>query len=177
MKYFLVAVLAKEDNKELELIQRTLVKKSRNRKAPYICVPMDIIEDPDLVKLEELLKSLLTPYRYFHVDATGKYINLSEEKVTGLKVNNFGYIKKLQRHLNEYMSLAGFKVKERDDRDYVISMSQDKLPKALENVDNIFNTEDNTKKFQVTRIELWKTLNAKKDSIVFSIQLKNPKII
>ena len=33
MKYYLVAVLSKEDNRELEQLQRPLIKKAKNKKA------------------------------------------------------------------------------------------------------------------------------------------------
>lgn len=180
MRYYLVAVLDKNSNKELESIQRPLHKKGKNfKKSPYISIPIDSIEDPDLRLLENTLKDLLKPYRYFHVNITGKYINLADEKITGLPVSNFGYLKKIQRHLNEYMRLHGFKVaKEREDeQDFILSMSQERIPKELENSANLFNDPDNTRKFMVDRMELWKSLNAKKESIVFSIPLKNPNII
>lgn len=144
-----------------------------------MAIPIDVVEDPDLSNLENILRNLLKPYRYFHVDITGKYVNLAEEKITGLPVTNFGYIKKLQRHLNEYMRLNGFKVSEEreEEQDFIISMSQEKLPKELENSTNLFDTPENRKAYLVERIELWKSLNAKKESIVFSINLKNPNII
>ena len=180
MRYHLVAVLNKSSNKELESIQRPLHKKGKNfKKTPYIAIPIDQVEDPDLRSLENTLKDLLKPFRYFHVNITGKYINLAEERITGLPVSNFGYIKKIQRHLNDYMRLHGFKVAaERDEeQDFILSLSQDRIPRELENSANLFSEGDNQKKFLVERIELWKSLNAKKESIVFSIPLKNPNII
>lgn len=180
MRYYLVAVLTKGSNKELENIQRPLHKKGKNfKKSPYISIPIDSVEDPDLRLLEQTLKDLLKPFRYFHVSITGKYINLAEERITGLPVSNFGYLKKIQRHLNEYMRLHNFKVApERDEvQDFILSLSQDRIPRELENTSNLFSEEDNTRKFLVERFELWKSLNAKKESIVFSIPLKNPNII
>ncbi len=180
MRYYLVAVLDKDSNKRLDYIQRPLHKKGKNfKKSPYMAIPIDIIEDPDLTNLESTLRALLKPYRYFHVDITGKYVNLAEEKITGLPVTNFGYIKKIQRHLNDYMRLNNFKVTEErvDEQDFILSMSQDRIPKELENSVNLFDTDENRKAFLVDRVELWKTLNAKKESIVFSINLKNPNII
>lgn len=177
MKYYLVAVLSKEDNRELELLQRNLIRKSKSRKAPYMAVIMDSIEDPDLEQLKKLLTEKLTPFRYFHVEMKGNYYNSVVDKVTGLPVVNFGYIKMLQRHLNDYMGLSGFKVKEKEDEsDFVFSMSSDRLPKNLENIP-LFEEENNTRKFMVQKVELWKTMNSKKDSIVFSFNLKNPKIL
>ena len=108
--------------------------------------------------LEKTLRDLLKPFRYFHVNISGKYINLADERITGLPVSNFGYIKKIQRHLNDYMTLHGFKVgEERDeDQDFILSLSQDRIPKELENSNNLFNTPDNYRKFLVDRIERWK---------------------
>ncbi len=180
MRYYLVAVLDKGSNKELENIQRPLHKKGKNfKKSPYIAIPVDQIDDPDLRLLETTLRDLLKPFRYFHVNITGKYINLAEERITGLPVTNFGYIKKIQRHLNEYMRLHGFKVppEREEDQDFILSLSQDRIPRELENTVNLFSEPDNQKKFLVERFELWKSLNAKKDSIVFTIPLKNPNII
>lgn len=180
MRYYLVAVLDKSSNKDLESVQRPLHKKGKNfKKSPYISIPLDTVEDPDLRSLETTLRDLLKPFRYFHIDVTGKYINLSEERITGLPVTNFGYIKKIQRHLNDYMMLHGFKVGKarEEEQDFILSMSQERIPKELENSANLFSTPDNRKSFLVERVELWKSLNAKKDSIVFSIALKNPNII
>ena len=180
MRYYLVVVLDKDSNKRLDYIQRPLHKKGKNfKKSPYMAIPIDVVEDPDLTNLETTLRALLKPYRYFHVDITGKYVNLADEKITGLPVTNFGYIKKIQRHLNEYMRLNNFKVTEEreGEQDFIISMSQDRIPKELENSANLFDQVENRKAFLVDRIELWKSLNAKKESIVFSINLKNPNII
>ncbi len=180
MRYYLVAVLDKDSNKRLDPIQRPLHKRGKNyRKSPYMAIPIDIVEDPDMKKLEKVLRDLLKPYRYFRVDITGKYTNLAEEKITGLPVTNFGYIKGLQRHLNEYLRLNGFKVTpEREtSQDFIFSMSTDRIPKELENAPNLFDNPENSEAFRVDRIELWKSLNAKKDSIVFSVPLKNPNII
>lgn len=180
MRYYLVVVLDKDSNKRLDYIQRPLHKKGKNfKKSPYMGIPIDVVEDPDLTALETTLRALLKPYRYFHVDITGKYVNLAEEKITGLPVTNFGYIKKIQRHLNEYMRLNNFKVTEEreGEQDFIISMSQERIPKELENSANLFDQAENRKAFLVDRIELWKSLNAKKESIVFSINLKNPNII
>ena len=180
MRYYLVVVLDKDSNKRLDYIQRPLHKKGKNfKKSPYMAIPIDVVEDPDLTNLETTLRALLKPFRYFHVDITGKYVNLADEKITGLPVTNFGYIKKIQRHLNEYMRLNNFKVTEEreGEQDFIISMSQDRIPKELENSANLFDQGENRKAFLVDRLELWKSLNAKKESIVFSINLKNPNII
>ena len=180
MRYYLVAVLDKDSNKELDRIQRPLHKKGKHyKKSPYISIPIDSVENPDLKLLEKTLRDLLKPFRYFHVNISGKYINLADERITGLPVSNFGYINKIQRHLNDYMTIQGFKVDEKrdEDPDFILSLSQDRIPKELENSNNLFNTPDNYRKFLVDRIELWKSMNAKKGSIVFSIPLKNPNIL
>ncbi|PKK39834.1 hypothetical protein ABB02_00888 [Clostridiaceae bacterium JG1575] len=180
MRYYLVAVLNRESNKELDVLQRPLHKKGKNfKKSPYMCIPLDVLEDPDLKTLEKHLRDLLKPFRYFHVDLTGKYINLADERITGLPVANFGYLKKIQRHLNDYLHLYGYcaSAERPTDKDFILSMSQDRLPRELENSSDLFQTEDNRRKFLVDRIEVWKTLNAKKESIVFSVPLKNPNII
>lgn len=178
MKYYLVAVLGRDDNRELELLQRNLIRKSKNKKAPYMAVIMDTVEDPDIEQLKKLLNEKLAPFRYFHVEIKGNYFNSPQDKVSGLPVVNFGYIKMLQRNINDYMNLSGFKVKEKtDESDFIFSMSTDKLPKVLETTDPLFEEEGNTKKFMVQKIELWKTMNSKKDSIVYSFNLKNPKIL
>ncbi len=180
MKYYLVAVLDKDSNRELDAVQKTLYRKGKKiLKAPYMGIPIDTIEDPDKDKLQATLADLLKPYRYFRVDITGKYVNLPEEKITGLPVTSFGYLKKLQRHLNSFMQLSGFKVSQEraDDIDFILSLSQEKLPREFEATAPLFNTEENKKAFRVEKIELWKTMAAKKDSVVFSIPLRNPRII
>jgi len=180
MKYYLVAVLDKDSNRELDSIQKPLFRKGKKiMKSPYMGIPIDVIEDPDREKLQSILTDLLKPYRYFHVDLKGKYTFQNDEKITGIPVTNFGYIKKLQRHLNSFLQLSGFKVtpEKEDDSDFILSMSTEKLTKEFENSGPLFSTPENTRALRVERIELWKSLNAKKDSVVFSIPLKNPNII
>ncbi len=180
MKYYLVAVLDRDSNRELEALQKPLHKKGRNfKKPPYMAIPLDTIEDPDRDRLLTFISDLLKPFRYFHVEMEGRYVNSSEDKISGLPVKNFGYVKKIQRHLNEYMTLSGFKAapERNEEKDFILSMSQERLPREADSSKRLFDTEDNMKKFQVDRIELWKTMAAKKDSIVFSIPLKNPNII
>jgi hypothetical protein len=77
------------------------------------------------------------------------------------------------------MQLSGFKVSQEraDDIDFILSLSQEKLPREFEATAPLFNTEENKKAFRVEKIELWKTMAAKKDSVVFSIPLRNPRII
>lgn len=181
MKYYLVAVLDRESNKEVDSLQKNLHRRGKKiLKAPYIGIPIDTVEDPDRDRLSELLQGLLKPFRYFHVEVRGTYITLPEEKLSGLAVTNFGYIRKIRRHLNSYMELSGFKVSELnddDESDLILSLSVEKLPREIDTTQNLFKNEENKKNLRVEKIELWKTMNAKKDSVVLSIPLKNPSII
>lgn len=179
MRYYLVAALGRDDNKRLERFQRPLTRKGKNRKAPYIGIPMDTIEDPDLKKLEVQLKELLSPYRYFHVQVQGPYFNTPKFKVSGLTVTNFGYIRKLQRHLDEFLELSGFKVggEAPEEEPFILSLSADRLPQNFDVNQGVFEEGQATGIFRVERIEVWKTLNAKRDSIALSIPLRNPEIL
>lgn len=180
MRYFLVAALDRDSNKRLESIQRPLHKRGRNyKKSPYICIPLDTIQDPDLKVLRTKLTEWLAPFRYFRVQAKGTYLNLPEDRITGLPVENFGYIRRIQRYLNDYLALSGFKVgPEKTPEDtFILSLSMDRIPREIDQAAPLFEGDDNTANFKVERIEVWKTLNAKRDSIALSIPLKNPNVI
>ena len=60
MKYYLVALLDKESGKAIENSTRHLIKKIKpKKKTAFYGIVLETIEDPDLFKLEEIIKDMI----------------------------------------------------------------------------------------------------------------------
>jgi len=104
---------------------------------------------------------------------------LSEDLSTlNLKVEDKGYINRISRNLLDTLSLHGFQVKDFTTTNFNIPLvsANHNIRKAFTNsslaIDSSKNKEDFFKFVKINRIEIWKQLNTKKDSIIKSYNLK-----
>ena len=82
MKYYLVALFDDESYKNLSPIQRNLSKKFRaNRNSPIPYIPLEIIENPNVDKLNTVIDKVLKPYKYFKVELSPK-VSISDTNRT-----------------------------------------------------------------------------------------------
>ena len=63
MKYYLVALFDDESYKNLNPVQRNLSKKFKaNRNSPIPYIPLEIVENPNIEKLNEIVDKIIKPY-------------------------------------------------------------------------------------------------------------------
>ena len=70
MKYYVVALFDEDTYQIIAPIQRNMSKKFRaNRNSPAPYIPLAIIDNPNLDKLNPILNKIISPYKSFRIDA------------------------------------------------------------------------------------------------------------
>lgn len=181
MKYYLVALFDKNSYSSVEEIQKKLCRKYKlYRNMPVLHITLEVIDDPDIEKLNKIVGDILKPYKKFKVqvnrdvcvDVPGKSINL--------KIENKGYIIRLARKINENLKLHGFNVRENIDKLdlHVLLANANFTMKEWSNKEYLVACE-NARKEQfckmetIDRIELWKPVNAKKEMTIKTFELRS----
>ena len=173
MKYYLVALFDDVSYKNLSPIQRSLSKKYRsNRNSPIPYIPLEVIENPNIDKLNTVMDKILKPYKNFKVELSSTVILCDSNKTLNLKIEKIGYIKKLDRLIGDNLKMYGFNVKN-DNNDLHLSLA------------NINYTNRDNKKFdteieykpsistlKVNRLELWKISNNRRETLIQTYPLK-----
>ncbi|AJA49966.1 2'-5' RNA ligase superfamily [Clostridium pasteurianum DSM 525 = ATCC 6013] len=180
MKYYLVALFDKDSYLFIEKIQKRICKKYKlYKKLPVLHITLEVIDDPDIEKLDKIVTEIINPYKKFRVKLNGVICFDPPYKSVNLKVENKGYITRLIRQINEKLKFYHFKVRENiDDWDLHVSLantnyairnwSTDEYMMACENTKN----SDPQKVARIDRIELWKPVNNKKTMTIKSFSLK-----
>lgn len=176
MKYYLVALFDDESYKHLGPVQRNLSKKYRaNRNSPIPYIPLEILENPNVDKLNTVVDKIIKPYKHFKVEVSPKVSICDSNKTLNIKIEDRGYIKRLNRLLSDNLQLHGFNVKGID--------SEENLHLALANVN--YNNKDNKRVFnsldskfnlstlKVNRLELWKISNSRRETLIQTYPLKD----
>ena len=174
MKYYLVALFDDVSYKNLSPIQRSLSKKYRsNRNSPIPYIPLEVIENPNIDKLNTVMDKILKPYKNFKVELSSTVTLCDSNKTLNLKIEKIGYIKKLDRLIGDNLKMYGFNVKN-DNNDLHLSLA------------NINYTNRDNKKFdteieykpsistlKVNRLELWKISNNRRETLIQTYPLKD----
>ena len=174
MKYYLVALFDDVSYKNLSPIQRSLSKKYRsNRNSPIPYIPLEVIENPNIDKLNTVMDKILKPYKNFKVELSSTVTLCDSNKTLNLKIEKIGYIKKLDRLIGDNLKMYGFNVKN-DNNDLHLSLA------------NINYTNRDNKKFdteieykpsistlKVNRLELWKISNNRREILIQTYPLKH----
>ena len=181
MKYYLVALFDDESNKTIEATQKSLSKKYKLYKnLPTLHITLDTVEDPDLNKLDQVLTKIVKPYSRFKIELTDTMLYDESRKALTLKVVSKGYIKRLARSINDTLKLHGFNVKPAPESPelQLSLLSANHPPREWNKTDSskgytITRKNDLIKMPKISRIELWKSTNNKKDMVVKSYPLKH----
>jgi len=180
MKYYLVALFDDESTKTIETTQKSLSKKYRLYKnLPTLHITLDTVEDPDLNKLDQVLSKIVKPYSRFNVELTETMLFDENRQTLTLKVVSKGYIKRLARSINDTLKLHGFNVKPApENHELQLSLlSANHPPREWNKIDsskgyNLTKKDDFFRMPKISRIELWKSTNNKKDMVVKSYPLR-----
>jgi 2'-5' RNA ligase len=180
MKYYLVALFDNNSYKDIEEVQRNICRKYKIYKnLPVLHITLEIIGDPDMDKLDEIVSKILKPYKKFKVEVSDVICFDEPYKSVNLKVENKGYINRLARILNETLKLHGFDVRDTiQGWDLHVSLANTNYAvrewskREYNSACNAAKREGFYKLATVDRVELWKPINNKKEMVVKSYQLK-----
>ena len=82
MKYYLVALFDDVSYKNLSPIQKSLSKKYKgNRNSPIPYIPLEVIKNPNLDKLNIVIDKILKPYKNFKIELAEDVFNLSAPSI------------------------------------------------------------------------------------------------
>jgi len=175
MKYYLVALFDDESYKNLNPIQKNLSKKFRaNRNSPTPYIPLEVIENPNIDKLDVVVDKIIKPYKNFKVQLSPE-VSISEtNKTLNMKIQEVGYIKRINRLMNDTLKLHGFNVQETSGNSSMhISLANlNFIPKDMKRIDGEIKFKSKCDTLKVDRIELWRFTNNKRETLVKSYPLK-----
>ncbi|MGG7144426.1 hypothetical protein ACQPVP_13295 [Clostridium nigeriense] len=175
MKYYLVALFDDESYKNLNPIQKNLSKKFRaNRNSPTPYIPLEVIENPNIDKLDVVVDKIIKPYKNFKVQLSPE-VSISEtNKTLNMKIQEVGYIKRINRLMNDTLRLHGFNVQETSGNSSMhISLANlNFIPKDMKRIDGEIKFKSKCDTLKVDRIELWKISNNKRETLIKSYPLK-----
>ena len=173
MKYYLVALFDDESYKNLSPIQRNLSKKYRaNRNSPIPYIPLEILENPNIDKLNTVMDKILKPYKNFKVELSSTVTLCDSNKTLNLKIEKIGYIKKLDRLIADNLKMHGFNVKN-DTNDLHLSLANiNYINKDNKKFDTEIEYKPSISTLKVNRIELWKISNNRRETLIQTYPLK-----
>ncbi|ERK28622.1 MULTISPECIES: 2'-5' RNA ligase family protein [Clostridium] len=180
MRYYLVALFDDDSYKQIEPIQKNLSKKYKlYRNLPKLHITLEVIEDPDIEKLDIVLSKIFKPYKRFKVELKDILCFNEPYKSVNLKVESKGYIKKITRNVNDTLKLHGFRVRDNiDNWDLHVSLANTNFAQRewKKNEYEIACSTAKTEGFynlaKISKVELWKPINNKKEMVIKSYELK-----
>jgi len=180
MKYFLVALFDELSNSTVQNIQKDICRKYKLYKSsPNLYITISAITNPDLEKLDVVISKILVPYKKFKVGINNS-VGLSENfSQVNLKVEDKGYIFRLARNITETLDLHSFNVKTDEDTidlRILLANANHIIKKSYNggslSIDGTLNKDDFFKFLKVSRLELWKQVSNKKDTLVKTYALR-----
>ena len=173
MKYYLVAFFDDVSFKNLSPIQRSLSKKYRaNRNSPIPYIPLEVIENPNIDKLNTVIDKILKPYKNFKVELSSTVTLCDSNKTLNLKIEKIGYIKKLDRLIGDNLKMYGFNVKN-DNSDLHLSLANiNYINRDNKKFDTEIEYKPSILTLKVNRLELWKISNNRRETLIQTYPLK-----
>ncbi|MBP3915659.1 MULTISPECIES: hypothetical protein [unclassified Clostridium] len=173
MKYYLVALFDDVSYKNLSPIQRSLSKKYRaNRNSPIPYIPLEVIENPNIDKLNTVIDKILKPYKNFKVELSSTVTLCDSNKTLNLKIEKIGYIKKLDRLIGDNLKMYGFNVKN-DNSDLHLSLANiNYINRDNKKFDTEIEYKPSILTLKVNRLELWKISNNRRETLIQTYPLK-----
>lgn len=173
MKYYLVALFDDISYKNLSPIQRNLSKKYRaNRNSPIPYIPLEVIENPNIDKLNTVMDKILKPYKNFKVELSSTVTLCDSNKTLNLKIEKMGYIKKIDRLIADNLKMHGFNIKSSNDDLHLSLANINYLNKDNKKYDSEIEYKPNISTLKVNRLELWKISNNRRETLIQTYPLK-----
>jgi len=180
MKYYLVAVFDDESYKSFSYTQKSLSKRFRgNRNSPVPYIPIEVVENPNLEKLETVIEKIVKPYKLFKVRLTNEILVTDHSKTLNVKISDYGYIRRLNRLMSDTLKLHGFNVLDfnSDSSMYLSVANLNFIPKDMKKPTGDITYKCVCENLKVDRIEIWKLSNNKRETVVKSYPLKKNLIL
>lgn len=173
MKYYLVALFDDVSYKNLSPIQRSLSKKYRaNRNSPIPYIPLEVLENPNIDKLNTVMDKILKPYKNFKVELSSTVTLCDSNKTLNLKIEKMGYIKKIDRLIADNLKMHGFNIKSSNDDLHLSLANINYLNKDNKKYDSEIEYKPNISTLKVNRLELWKISNNRRETLIQTYPLK-----
>lgn len=173
MKYYLVALFDDVSYKNLSPIQRSLSKKYRaNRNSPIPYIPLEVIENPNIDKLNTVIDKILKPYKNFKVELSSTVTLCDSNKTLNLKIEEIGYIKKLNRLITDNLKMHGFNIKTGSTDLHLSLANINYLNKDNKKFDSEIEYKPSISTLKVNRLELWKISNNRRETLIQTYPLK-----
>lgn len=178
MKYYLVALFDRDSCSFVENIQKDICKKYKlYKKLPALHITIEVINNPDIDKLDKIVSEIIKPYKKFKVYINGMVSFDSSCKSVNLEVENKGYVAMIGKKVHDRLKISGFDLKENFNNLHV-SIANTNYASRRWSCDEYKTVVENTKKLhpekmaKIERFELWKFVNAKKNVLIKSYKLK-----
>lgn len=172
MKYYLVALFDNDSYKHITPMQRNLSKRFKaNRNSPMPHVLLEVLDNPNVEKLDVIIEKILKPYKNFKIEVCDKVLVSENNRTVNIKIQDVGYIKRLSRIIKDTLKLHNFNTKNYTiNSNAGISLANlNYIPKENK-YNDIYRSDINTLK--VNRIELWKVSNNRRETIIKSYPFK-----
>ncbi|MGG7179236.1 hypothetical protein ACQPU1_16825 [Clostridium paraputrificum] len=180
MKYYIVALFDEESYNVITPIQRKFSKKFRaNRNSPIPYIALNVMENPNVEKLNPIIEKVLKPYKKFKIELCDNVSICESMRTINLKIEDIGYIRKICRSLTDTLELHGFNLKSSPKEELAISLANinyfNKDSKKHENDSACDPLEKDGKNLtlKIDRVELWKISNNKKETCLKTYTLKD----
>lgn len=182
MKYYLVALFENDSYEVIEKIQKDICRKNKifkNMPVPHITLEVIADAEQNTDKLYEIISDTIKGYKKFKVESSGIISFDSPYKSFNLMIENKGYIIRLARIINQTLKEHGFNVNtDAENINLNVSLASTNFS-GRELNSKEFNEATEKAKVQnmrmmatVNRIELWKSTNNKKETVVKSFPFK-----
>ena len=176
MKYYLVALFDDESYKNLSPIQKNLSKRYKaNRNSPIPYIPLEVLENPNIDKLNLVIDKVLKPYKFFKVELSSKVSVSDTSKTLNLQIHDIGYIKRLSRLLSDNLKLHGFNTKNlsANENIHLTLANMNYFNKEVKRIDGPTELKSNLSTLKVNRLELWKISNNRRETLIQTYSLKH----
>lgn len=143
-----------------------------NRNSPIPYIPLEVIENPNIDKLNTVMDKILKPYKNFKVELSSTVTLCDSNKTLNLKIENIGYIKKIDRLIADNLKLYGFNIKGGNDELHLSLANINYLNKDNKKFDSVVEYKPSISTLKVNRIELWKISNNRRETLIQTYPLK-----
>lgn len=174
MKYYIVALFDDESYRCLNPIQRNYSKKFKgNRNSPIPHIILEVIENPNVDKLDGIIQKIIQPYKKFKVEISPSVFICEANKTVALSIEDKGYIKRFSRLISDTLKLNNFSLKTSTIPANISLANLNYVNRDLKKNDSVINFDAKFSTLKVSRIELWKISNNKRETLIKTYHLKD----
>lgn len=181
MLYYLVALFDKDSYALIKPLQESLSNEYKlYAHLPVLHITLAVIEDPDMDKLNEVIKNILKSYKKFDVHLNGVICFGEPYKSVNLKVDeNSGIIKELSKVIYHKLTEEGFKLTSSPDTWQLhVSIANPYFAQRVWREDEFesactqINNDGFNKELLIDHIQFWRPINDESKMVVFDYPLK-----